>query len=388
MKEYGRKPYIAKNYRDMMKKTPNQAMWNQIVQKHSEFEKPYLLKAGQYPEMQYYYPNLPGLGFGDLNFDHPWMDETVPDADEIPVSMFGVSGCGFKFPGLFSQIAKCETKCVYLDEWYKSITGRPDDPIIAWDVTDNAEIVSSNKLGACVKVKESATTGELVKITATTKSGAKCNSVSWVAGDDCDQCVPDAAMAWDDDNSDDTIARNSDASLAIIGNNSPFTWSVSGTGFTLEHTITDDLTNTLHADGTACGIATITVVGCDDVSVDAQIKCTTGNWSTDFNVDQPYPDGYYGGNCYDAGMCAGISYCEGKSIGGTTVYVYLDSMHRSARNNYQHDCCQNGGVCDWTQLTYTFSDGYETNVQELANPSNGGQYGCYKGTFRGEIWGC
>ena len=96
MKEMGRKPYLSKSYREMMTKTSNMAIWNQIKQKHSEFEKPYLYKAGEYAEMQHYYPNLPGLSFTDIKFDHPWMNEQVPNVKAMKgVMTYSFPGCEF-----------------------------------------------------------------------------------------------------------------------------------------------------------------------------------------------------------------------------------------------------------------------------------------------------
>ncbi len=98
MKEYGRKPYLCKSYHEIMNKTSNSSMWNQIKQKHSEFEKPYFHRAGEYAEMQHYFPNLPGLSgipsfslsgvkFDDMRFDHPWMGRPVDDALAWPTWM-------------------------------------------------------------------------------------------------------------------------------------------------------------------------------------------------------------------------------------------------------------------------------------------------------------
>lgn len=93
MKEYFRKPWLSKSYHEMMSKNSNSAIWAQIKQKHSEFEKPYLYKMGQYAEMQHYFPNLPGLSgipsfslsgikFDDMRFDHPWMGRPVDDVPD------------------------------------------------------------------------------------------------------------------------------------------------------------------------------------------------------------------------------------------------------------------------------------------------------------------
>jgi hypothetical protein len=93
------------------------------------------------------------------------------------------------------------------------------------------------------------------------------------------ECTEDSDLIYDTVNSAETIDRNGSAALVVIGNNDPFTWSVSGTGFTLEtEGEATGPTNTLYADGTACGTATITVTGCDGQAVTGYVRCTTGQW--------------------------------------------------------------------------------------------------------------
>jgi hypothetical protein len=78
------------------------------------------------------------------------------------------------------------------------------------------------------------------------------------------------------------IAPNSSIPLTVSGGCSPYTWSVSGTGFTLENEgQPTGATNTLYADGTACGSATITVTGCSGPPVTGYVRSTEGQWSAD-----------------------------------------------------------------------------------------------------------
>lgn len=91
-------------------------------------------------------------------------------------------------------------------------------------------------------------------------------------------CEPDPNMAWDDGASAGTIARSSSVVVAVTGNNGPFIWNVSGSGFTLDYAKTTDLTNGLNADAGACGSATITVTGCAGEITTGYVRCTTGSW--------------------------------------------------------------------------------------------------------------
>lgn len=277
MKDYGRKTYLAKNYKELMTRSSNAAIWNQIKQRHSEHEKPY--RAKSYAKMQHYFPNLPSMTPSDRRFDHPWMGRPVDDAKKIAETVYlGFLGCGFEFPGLFPSVAKCETRCVYLDNWHmhsKTPGGPlvPDDPIVSWEAK-NGVITESDMFHACIKADADAPYGQWVELIATTKSGATCRGFAWVEGDEC--CSYD--LAYDYGTSAATVARNDSCTVAITGSDGPFNWSVSGTGFTLDNATTTGLTNTLNADGTACGSATITVTDTCSGSATGYVRCTTGQW--------------------------------------------------------------------------------------------------------------
>jgi hypothetical protein len=75
------------------------------------------------------------------------------------------------------------------------------------------------------------------------------------------------------------LDRNNIITIKIIGGCSPYTWSVSGNGFSLQESQTTGLSNTLIIDGTACGTGTITVTGCSGIPVKGYVRCTTGRWS-------------------------------------------------------------------------------------------------------------
>jgi len=113
-------------------------------------------------------------------------------------------------------------------------------------------------------------------------------------------CTEDPDLEYDTVNSHETIDRNGSAALVVIGNNGPYTWSVSGTGFTLENEgQPTGPTNTLYADGTACGAATITVTGCDGTQVTGYVRCTTGNWGPWQNICGTFSQGFYLNSCCD-----------------------------------------------------------------------------------------
>jgi len=86
MKEYGRKPYLSKNYWEMMHRKTNSEVWAKTLEKHSEFEKPYQYKAGEYPQMQHYRPTIPGLSFDVEGFD---FDSRSPDGTYYNIDPYG-----------------------------------------------------------------------------------------------------------------------------------------------------------------------------------------------------------------------------------------------------------------------------------------------------------
>lgn len=109
-------------------------------------------------------------------------------------------------------------------------------------------------------------------------------------------CCLASALAWDSDTSATTVAREDSCTVAITdseGTSGPYTWTVSGTGYTLDDAITTGLTNTLNADASACGVATITVTGCGETEAIGYVRCTTGEWTV-IDLCITAPDYYYG----------------------------------------------------------------------------------------------
>lgn len=99
---------------------------------------------------------------------------------------------------------------------------------------------------------------------------------------DCrDECCDEEdylAPSWDEDTSAETIDQSDEVTVAVNDGCGPFTWSVSGTGFSLDSTETEDRTNLLIADSGACGPAEITVTDdCGEI-VTGYVLGTEGEW--------------------------------------------------------------------------------------------------------------
>lgn len=116
MKDYGRKPYISKDYSKMMKNTTDKQVFDQVVLKHSEMKKPY--QNDTYEEMEHFFPTIYGGGdypipwfnFDDDGFDYHWMKmEDINDKKKICDSLWGK---GWK--GIDDYIAAgCPVQYVY-----------------------------------------------------------------------------------------------------------------------------------------------------------------------------------------------------------------------------------------------------------------------------------
>jgi RHS repeat-associated protein len=134
-----------------------------------------------------------------------------------------------------------------------------------------------------------------------------------------------------DPNNPDEIDRNSSICLNVVGGCSPYTWSVSGTGFTLDESITTGLTNTLNADGTSCGTATITVVGCNGNEVVGYVRGCYGEWvivggcKNSLCGKRPPCDGtevYQGKYRFEIGRCCTYSnLCSSYCTDNLTLYT-------------------------------------------------------------------
>jgi len=98
-------------------------------------------------------------------------------------------------------------------------------------------------------------------------------------------CPPDTSISWDDSTSSETIARSSSCTIAVLDGVGPYSWSESGTGFSLTHSDTSGLVNELSAGATACGSCTITVTDACGESITGWVRCTTGQWAYDSAYD-------------------------------------------------------------------------------------------------------
>jgi len=283
--DYGRKPYISKNYPEMMKRPTVSAIQNQLKTKYgkfeprSEFEKPYMVDS--YEEMQHYQP--PPSGF--TNFAWPegsWPEFSGPVPDIGSGVVWYMIGCSLTCSPSIIRDCDKEYCCTLNPAWQPvqsvSITGP------ATLTTERRQIYNTGDT-ICFTLTAEAKQGDHVIIIVKTKpkpGQEKGGSCSGSFAIDCCDCAVEDNVAYDDTNSDETIDQGigeEDATAVVIVTDGcgPFTWEVSGTGFSIPAS-TDGRTNTLSADDTACGTATITVTdNCGD-SCTGYVRGTEGQW--------------------------------------------------------------------------------------------------------------
>lgn len=246
----------------MTRRLTDKQVHNQKLLKQSEMKKPYMNDS--YEEMEHFFPTI----WGGSDYPMPrynFNPTSMPDNQGIsPKDGNTVSwvGCEIEFPGLFSEVAQGETKCVsvvpkthfYYKNGQKVVV--QDDPIVSWSVTANAVITSQSISGACIKVNTDAVEGDIVQLTATTKSGLTCDSMGWVIGGTCEGMY----IGY----STNVMSVGQDQGLTAIGSGGrTVTWSLTGggslstaTGYSTTYTApdhnaecTDNATITLTCDG-------------------------------------------------------------------------------------------------------------------------------------------
>lgn len=169
---------------------------------------------------------------------------------------------------------------------------------------------------------------------------------------DCSKCD----SGWDTDVSAETVARSNSVTVSISADNKCgiYEWAVAGTGYTLENNETYGKTNTLVADGTACGTAKITVTDTCGNTIEGHVKCTTGSWDSCGStmtggctpVDPNYQYFYMTPTCRFGYKCSTLSYKghTSKSISGACGDGCTDYAG-GTWTEYASNYCASGRFC-------------------------------------------
>ncbi len=213
---------------------------------------------------------------------------------------------------------------------------------------------------------------------ATIKVTDRCGNTAECEVKTCD-CDVEPDVAYDDDNSDDTIDREGTATIAVTGGCPPYAWSVEGTGFwfdagyTLTEIETTAISIILYADETACGAAAITVTDFCEDTCSGGVRCTEGEW---------IPQGYanYSGNP-DPDRCSGPV----GGGGGCTSVTLEEIVGNEKWRIWNHACFGHKisvqepctGLGD---LTWVKEDGY---LDIFTDPPCGSPSSCAPGSCSG-----
>lgn len=246
---------------------------NDDVYQQSQFKKPYL--EDSYEEMEYFADSLPGFPY-DWDYDTPFED--------------GVNNLGPGGPGNpWHVVCFCDVgSACYGEGGYQCTPASCSWPIVGV-VIDSAPVgcsvsVSNGQICAKCSEGETGTISYHINMKAKFKHNGQTVVVKCAHYSQMSHCFKECSSTpeWDYGSSIETIAQSDSGAVYITDVNfnadSVYSWSVSGTGFTLDSAITTGLNNVLNADGTACGSAEITVTGCDGTTTVGYVRCTTGQW--------------------------------------------------------------------------------------------------------------
>lgn len=328
----------------MRNKPPTlKAFDNVYKQPHSENEKPYYFD--EYPDLQYFLNPPFGFPMDWYNYDGPVRSPI--DADPGPPPWILTFHC---------QISGCwcpnEETCLPL-VCNQQVTGAVLSN--SWQSSDFVISVSAGQI--CITASATAEGSVEVDIQMIAKAGQSIVTgehgsiqILECAETDC-ECREEFAIAWDYDNSPETISRSTSETVYVLAGTAPYDWSVSGgSGFTLDDAQTAGLTNTLNADASACGTAEITVVDACGYDVTGYVRCPdSGNWNA---------------KAYEC-KCPGTK----TSQVGVWVYKVCDAW----RNGNRYGVC-GAGFSDWAGCPTGFE--CETCNSWCANRGSCQSYGC------------
>lgn len=270
---YERKPYITgdnDDYIDQMTRVPRKAIEDQQERPRSNFDKPYI--SDNYPEMEQFQPP-PIIPIPKPHFPQPPFNTPVPNAmDDWPESG-GI--CKVILDGPFycccesgkNNVTEHERDYCYADAGMMQIPidltpkgGSSGDIVKTWLTS---AIVTQNGARCITEYYEGGPTP--LKIKPATDNFADGDVLElWIYGanrklschqkieitcfqDKCCDCInpPEGAFTFDTTNTPETIIAGSSIDVYVTGGCPPFTWSVTGTGYSFESGTTKQRVNTL-----------------------------------------------------------------------------------------------------------------------------------------------
>ena len=374
-REFGEKPFINDpniSYLENANKVMLAAMARRRLEKHSEFQRPWLfddyLPMDEYYPVPFIYPDWPDM--------QPVVSETF-----IPENWDTTCWCSLSlFNPLYCDSA-IQVNVGPSSLMKDGVQGECIDSASFVVLVDGVEIPQSRLtnftfFGFDIEAPDGDWTpvppigsGESVRVTVYSrrKKGARkpmCDVVKRMFCYEREECNCAAAdpFTFDDASTPDTIAPGGSISVYVAGGCGPYSWSVVGTGFTLDSATTPNGTvvNGLNSASGTCGVnyspfATVTVTdNCGD-NVEFVIRNTGGTWALQGNRNS---------SARFAGDCGGGS-STGCPTGGLSYNIYVgEERWRLVETSFfQADC-----DCDWSP---------ETWATGLVPPPCGSPYNCW-----------
>lgn len=262
---YGRKPYIAGQYDDqkeLMNRPARRAMENQRESPRSYEDKPYMEDTGDYQAMEHWAPNPFALNLPDINLQiRPASPGPVPDADDWDVPTESACFVTCKSPGRdCSDPIKCRPG-VYAGSWLEYVTDIIDIEVFIngvlhtdWQLIPSLPDPLRINAPAEGWTQNPPGPGDQVNVIFRDKVTGliACSSFLVNVSCDVDPCPCDGddyvAVNFDVSGTSETIDPGETISIYIDDGCPPFTWSVSGNGYSLKWIETDDRYNELTCD--------------------------------------------------------------------------------------------------------------------------------------------
>ena len=274
-KDYSRKPYMEgdeNDYREMMTAVPNKSMINQRYEPQSEFLKPYLSDV-PYSEMEHFYPPpFTNLAWPMSDWKFPAFSGPVPEEGEwegdaggefgdrdiprnpcsfelrqkyctqmkeldLPVTLAGASGSKLpsdKYPysarSHFWSFEGVGKHCI------TNIRVRPPgirtNPFLYYSYQYLAHYIFFNWSQDCACAGGNPS-GRVDTTLCYNIRGVCKHCIDITDTNCCEECCPaETTFEFDDPNTPDTIVAGDHISVYVTGGCAPFTYAVTGTGYT------------------------------------------------------------------------------------------------------------------------------------------------------------
>lgn len=257
------------------------------LQKHSELMEPW---NGDYPNMEYAYPRPQGLPVpGNSEPSNP---NDYGPADVCVISCFSPMYC--------DQPVKCHAnmyqcppgippyECIGRQSWRGAIESAGGSKL-SLDFKAS-RVFPAEFMSAAGLWNSPPAPRDKVVIQMTDPVGNVCQTRLTVVCRSRDCCTGPGyvPMTFDNASTPDTVAPGANISVFILNGCPPYTWSVSGTGFSLANAQTTNLANTLSLAAGACGTgggehaakALVTITDDCGTVATAWIQSTDGSWGT------------------------------------------------------------------------------------------------------------